>query len=223
MYEGWTPDGTRITFVRANSRQILWQPSDRSAPENVLVTTERIPVPTSWSPDGRLLVFAEANPATGFDVWTLDVRTRQRAPLLQTRFNEMSPMVSPDGRWLLYTSDETGRPEVFIESFPPGRSRSQVSRDGGTEPLWAPNGREVFFRQLNTLMAATIADGPPPAKPAALFNLPSWQANMTRTNYDVTPDGRQFIVARSSEAETAGTRIHIILNWAQELRRLATR
>jgi hypothetical protein len=110
--------------------------------------------------------------------------------------------------------------EIYVQTYPEGRLRTRVSRDGGTEPRWARNGRELFFRQGNTMMTVRVESEPPVPSPTPLFTLSAWTSSPARTNYDVAPDGR-FVIVRSNEAETAGTEIRLVLNWAEQLKRLA--
>ena len=96
----------------------------------------------SWSPDGQLLAFVEINPTTGYDIWVLRLGDRKAQPFLRTPFNEGAPRFSPDGRWLAYVSDESGRYEIYVQPYPGPGGKWQISTEGGTEPLWNRNGRE---------------------------------------------------------------------------------
>ncbi len=215
IYPGWTPDGRYITFLRAPPGVLLRRPADGSGPEEAILTGG-IGIPHSWSPDGRVLAFTQSR-----DIWTLRIEDRTRQPFLQTPFTEWTPMLSPDGRWLAYTSDETGRFEVYVQPFLSAGARSRISRDGGTEPLWARNGKELFFRQDDSLMAVAMLNGAPVGGPQLLFSAPTLRATSAgRTNYDVTPDGQRFVMIRR---EPDAPRIQVVLNWADELRRRVPR
>ncbi len=208
LFPGWTPDGSRITFFK-HPDQFVWQRSDRSTPAEVVVASPRM-VPQSWSLDGRLLVFTDLGVDRGSDIWVLRLEDKQRRALVQSRFDELAPTISPDGRWLAYTSDESGRHEVYVQPFPDGGQRWQISRGGGTEPLWSKNGGELFFRQEQKLMA--VAAQRPFETPVELFEAGWWATRFSsRTNYDVAPDGR-FVMLRSNDA-TEQARIHVIVNW----------
>ena len=129
----------------------------------------------SWSPDGQLLAFIEVNPTTGWDIWVLRHRGDRKAqPFLRTPFNEGAPRFSPDGRWLAYISDESGRYEIYVQPYPGPGGKWQISTEGGTEPVWNPNGRELFYRSGDKMMAVDIATQPSFAagKPRMLFEGP---------------------------------------------------
>jgi serine/threonine-protein kinase len=215
----WTPDGKRIAFLRgARPRALFWQPADRSGPAESILETEAGVIPESWSRDGEVLTFSERDPKDGWNIWSLSVRSGEKRPIIRTRFNELNPTISPDGGWLAYTSDETGRLEVYLQPFPNGGRQTRISRDGGTEPLWARNGHELFFREGDKLMAVEVSAGVAKGRPEALFEAPWWERFFPRTNYDVTGDGQKFVMVR--EVDQGPTRIEVVLNWAEELKRL---
>jgi Tol biopolymer transport system component len=200
------------------------KPADGSA------TTERLTVsdwhqdPGSWSPDGRILAFAQNHPETDWDIWLAHVGGEQRQDaFLSTRFREHNPMISPDGRWLAYQSDETGRFEVYVQPFPEGGSKWLVSVGGGTEPLWARNGEELFYRSGQRVMAASIRSGPnfEAESPALLFEGPfSPSLGFGSPAYDITPDGDRFVMI-APETPTPQTEFYVVVNWLEELKRLA--
>jgi serine/threonine-protein kinase len=214
----WTPDGKRITFNRTGSLQTLLQSADRSGPEEVILEGEPSQIPHCWSPDGRLLFFTVSSSKTGSDIWTLSIEDRKKQPVVVSPFNDGTPAISPSGQLLAYTSDESGRAEVYVQLFPGGGGRQQISREGGTEPLWARNGKELFFRQGARLMAVAIGAGTSFGSPHLLFDAP-WMTNTSsRTNYDVSLDGQRFVAVRTIEPGSV-PRIHVVLNWADELKR----
>jgi len=212
----WTPDSARLAF--SHNGTLYWQPADRSTEPAML--TDAAGAPGSWTPDGRTLIYTRQAIESGYDIWAFDTTARANRPVLENTFNERAPALSPDARLLAYASDASGRYEIYVQTFPEGRSRTRVSRDGGTEPRWAPDGRELFFRQGNTMMSMRVESGPPFPSPTALFTLASWTSSPARANYDVAADGR-FVIVRSNETETAGREIRIVLNWAEQLKRLA--
>jgi len=152
----WTPDGKRIAFEsnREGPYNVFWQLADGSGGLERLTTSEYLQGPSSWSPDGQLLAFHEINPATGVDIWVLRLgdpsassgQGRKAQPFLRTPFNEASPRFSPDGRWLAYISDESGRYEIYVQPYPGPGGKWQISAEGGRGPVWNPNGRELFYR-----------------------------------------------------------------------------
>jgi serine/threonine-protein kinase len=212
LFPSWTPDGNGLVFFRSDTRELLWQRVDRATSPEVLAAADQM-VPHSWSPDGQQLVVTEPGEGGGADIRVLRVADGQRRPLVATRFTEVAPGVSPDGRWLAYTSDESGRFEVYVVPFPDGGARIQISRDGGTEPVWAKEeGGELFFRQDQRLMA--VATTPRFGTPIALFDAEWWVTRFSaRPNYDVARDAHQFVLLKSSQRADSA-RIHVIVKWA---------
>ena len=142
-------------------------------------------------------------------------------PLLTTRFMERQGALAPDDRWLAYTSNEAGRHEVFVVPFPDASFKRQISTDGGAEPRWSGNGRELFYRNGNRVMAVAIETEPElnPGNPELLFEGPFGRGGFG-TNYDVTADGDRFLMIRQEEGREQGE-LQIVLNWFEELERLA--
>jgi len=220
----WTPDGKRVAFNsdKEGPPNLFWQLADGSGGLERLTTSQFTQAPSSWSPDGQLLAFIEANPTTGLDIMVLRLGDRKVQPFLQTPFNETSPRFSPDGRWLAYISDESGRFEIYVQPYPGPGGKWQISTEGGTEPLWNPNGRELFYRSGDKIMAAEIITQPSfsAGKSKILFGGPYQPTPATLTNYDVSPDGQRFLMLKPTEqAEAAPTQINVVLNWFEELKR----
>jgi Tol biopolymer transport system component/tRNA A-37 threonylcarbamoyl transferase component Bud32 len=235
----WTPDGKRITFTsnKEGPLSLFWQLADGSGGLERLNASENIQVPSSWSPDGQLLAFFEVNPTTQRDIWVLRMgdpslrsgqapsansgQVRKAQPFLRTPFSETSPRFSPDGRRLAYMSDESGRYEIYVQPYPGPGGKWQISTEGGTEPAWNPNGRELFYRSGDKMMAVDIATQPSFAagKPRMLFEGRYEQAPFPIANYDVSPDGQRFLMLKPSEsAQSAPTQINVVLNWFEELK-----
>jgi serine/threonine-protein kinase len=221
----WTPDGKRLTFSLAQEGpwNIFWMPSDGSGAPERLAATQDAQWPGSWSPDGQVLAYTEASPTMGYDIWVLSIRGQRKAqPFLQTPSNESGPTFAPDGRWLAYQSDESGRQEIYVRPFPGPGGKFQISTEGGTEPVWARDGRELFYRNGDKMMAAAIETkaGFAAAKPRYLFERPYEPAFYTfGANYDVSPDGRRFLMIKAAEQETGAARINVVLNWFEDLKR----
>jgi Tol biopolymer transport system component len=220
----WTPDGKRIAFfsTKDGPLNLFWQLADGSGGLEKLATSDFINVPISFSPDGQLLAFHEANRTTGEDILVLRLSDRKILPFLRTHFNEADPRFSPDGRWIAYLSDESGRYEIYVQPYPGPGGKSQVSRDGGTEPVWNPNGRELFYRNGDKMMAVGITTQPNFAlgNPQLLFERPYGLATVPISNYDVSPDGRRFLMLKPTEQKAAAsTQINVVLNWFEELKR----
>jgi eukaryotic-like serine/threonine-protein kinase len=224
-YQVWTRDGKRMTF-RSPPFNLDWMPADGSGAPQRLMTSENLPLPGSWSPDGQVLAFSEQDPTTGWDIWTLRLDGEPKPqPFLRTKSNEDAPMFSPDGHWLAYQSDESGRYEIYVRPFPGPGGKWQISTEGGTEPVWAKNGRELFYRSANKMMAATVESKPlfAASKPRQLFEgLYDGGAFDFEPNYDVAPDGQRFLMLEPTEqAKATPQQINVVLNWSDELRRLA--
>ena len=220
----WTPDGKRIAFysTKDGPLNLFWQLADGSGGLEKLATSDFINVPDSFSPDGQLLAFHEANPKSGEDIIVLRLTDRKVQPFLRTPFNEADPRFSPDGRWIAYMSDESGRSEIYVQPYPGPGGKWQISTDGGTEPVWNRNGRELFYRNGNKMMAVEITTQPNFAlgNPRVLFEGPYVLATVPISNYDVSPDGRRFLMVKPTEqAQAAPTQINVVLNWFEELKR----
>jgi Tol biopolymer transport system component len=226
LYPVWTPDGKRIAFQSSKEGplgplKVFWQLADGSGGLERLTSSEDTGAPVSWSPDGQLLAYIEITPTTGYDIWVLRMSDRKAQPFLRTPFNESVPRFSPDGRWLAYVSDESGRYEIYVQSYPGPGGKFQISTDGGTEPVWNPNGRELFYRTGDKMMAVDIATNPgfTAGKPRMLFEGPYAPTPATFPNYDVSPDGQRFLMLKPVEqTEAAPTRINVVLNWFEELK-----
>jgi serine/threonine-protein kinase len=155
----------------------------------------------------------------------LRVSDRKTERFLETPSFEDAPQFSPDGRWLAYTSDESGRMEIFVKPYPGPGGKWQISTDGGTEPLWNHNGRELFYRNGDRMMAVDISTQPGFAagKPRQLFER-HYLANPignARPNYDISADGQRFLMVKPvDQEEAARTQINVVLNWTEELKRL---
>jgi eukaryotic-like serine/threonine-protein kinase len=225
-YPSWTPDGKRIAFtsIKEGPVNLFWQLADGSGGLERLNTSEHSQAPLSWSPDGQLLAFVEINPITGYDIWVLRMGDRKAQPFLRTPFTETAPQFSPDGRWLAYVSDESGRNEIYVQPYPGPGGKWQISTDGGAEPVWNRNGRELFYRSGDKMMAVDIATEPSlvAGKPRMLF-----QGQYVPTPppssfpfYDVSPDGQRSLMLKPSEQTGAApTQINVVLNWFEELKR----
>ncbi len=224
-YPAWTPDGKRIAFLSNKDGQlnIFWQLVDGSGGLERLTSSDVVQTPNSWSPDGKLLAFNEITPA-GIDIGVLRLADRKVQPFLQTPVNESAPRFSPDGRWMAYVSDESGRYEVYVQPYPGPGGKWQISAEGGTEPVWNPNGRELFFRSGDKMMAVDIATQPGFAagKTRMLFEGQYQPTPVTFPNYDVSPDGQRFLMLKPVEqTQAAPTQINVVLNWFEELKQKA--
>lgn len=220
----WSPDGSRVAFNSTReglARNIYVLPSDGSIlePERV-VASDHDKAPSAWSPDGQSLLFNDNGGETKGDVWLLPMAgDRKPRPWLQTAFAEGEAAFSPDGRWVAYASDQTGDFEVWVRPFPGPGSPTRVSPAGGHDPVWARNGRELFYQQGQKLMAAEVTG----SSGALQFKTPhllfeggfiSWEPNTPRS-YDVSPDGRFLMI---EPTPTYSQRLNVVINWGQELK-----
>jgi eukaryotic-like serine/threonine-protein kinase len=216
----WTPDGKHIAFY-SNKEGILnlfWQKADGSGGLEQLISSPTLQVPQSFSPDGQWLAFQNIDAATSTDIWVLRMRDRKAQPFLRTSFIEGNARFSPDGDWLAYVSDESGRSEVYVQSFPGPGAKRQISTEGGTEPAWNPNGKELFYRSGDAMMAVDVATKPTfvLGNPRMLFAGQYVPASVPITNYDVSPDGQKFLMVEPEQR--AITQINIVQNWFEELK-----
>jgi serine/threonine-protein kinase len=221
----WTPDGKRISFYSTKDgppANIFWQLADGSGGLERLGTSKYAQVPRSWSPDGQFLAFHENNPGTKKDIWVLRLSDRKAEPFLLTPFNEGGPTFSPDGHWLAYISDESGRQEIYVQPYPGPGGKWQISTEGGSEPEWDRNGRELFYRSGNKMMSVEVTTQPTfsAGKPKVLFEGRYFavQPPLAGTAYDVSLDGQRFLMVKETEATTSNTQINVVQNWFQELK-----
>jgi len=209
----WSADGSRIAYIsdRASptrNRAVWIQPADGSGTPEVLIAGDRYVQEVTWSADGRSIAYREgySDGKTQRDIWVFragDDTTRR--PFVATKADEQNPKLSPDGRWLMYTSDESGTDEIYVRPFPDGAGRWQISSDGGTQPLWRRDGRELFYRdRAGNMVAAPVLAGPGFATgaPRALFSTTRYLAEGNSTSYDVTPDGSRFLMILRPVGET---------------------
>ena len=224
----WTPDGKRIAFMsnKDGGMHIFWQLADGSGGLERLTQADAsvFDVPFSWSPDGQLLVLL-ANGPSGGDIFVLRMSDRKAQAFLQSSRAFLSaPQFSPDGRWLAYVSAESSRREIYVQPYPGTGGKWQISTEGGNEPAWNRNGRELFYRDEDKMMAVDIntRSGFAAGKPRQIFegHYQLSTLNRVRSEYDVSPDGQRFLMLKPVEQEQAPTQINVVLNWTEELKRL---
>ena len=215
----WTPDGKRITFSASRigkPRQTIARAFDGSGAEETLFTTPEHQHLGSWSPSGQL-VTDEA--AANWGIFAGPPDEKQRRVFLNERFSEQGSRLSPDGRWLAYTSNESSRTEVYVQAFPGPGGKWQISTEGGNEPQWSRDGRELYYRNGDRMMVVTIETQPAfrASAPRVLFEGRYARIGWPQANYDVAADGR-FLMIRGDE-QTLPTTLRAVLNWSEELRR----
>ncbi|MBA3440285.1 MAG: PD40 domain-containing protein, partial [Pyrinomonadaceae bacterium] len=177
--------------------------------------------PTDWSRDGRYILYRQIDPQTRYDIWALPVfGERKPFAFLHTEANEAAAVLSPDGRWLAYSSDESGRYEVYVQSFPGGGTKRQISIGGGIGPHWHGDGKELYYHAPDgKLMAVPVTSGASLAvgAPVALFEFRA-SGNVIMPYYSVTRDGQRFLLSTIVETEAAAP-LTVVINWTAEANR----
>jgi RNA polymerase sigma factor (TIGR02999 family) len=225
----WTPDGRKVVFDwwRAGPANIYWQTADGSLPMERLTTSENLQWASSLSPDGNTLAFVGFNPDSGHDLLLLHMHDRKFTPFLNSRFDERWPEFSPDGRFIAYASDESGDYEVYVRPFPGLGGKTQVSNEGGAEPLWSRDGKQLFYRrpqrrptQVWVVDLQTVA-GFSAGKPRLLFERAGYGTSDPTRDWDISLDGQKFLMVRFEERKPQPvTEMVLVQNWLEELKRL---
>ncbi len=214
----WTPDGRKIAYASGLPADIFWRTADAGAPAERLLEREGPQYPTSWSANGRLLIFEEGARNT-YDIWLLPIGETPR-PLIATPASELGGQFSPDGRWVAYHSNESGRFEVYVRPFPAvGEGKWTISTSGGQHALWSPDGTELFYVVGSSVMRVSIDGRGSQLKagtPELLFSGPF---DIAYTNYTLSNDGAHFIMVEV-DPEARQTQLSVVVNWAEELKRL---
>jgi serine/threonine protein kinase len=223
----WSPDGGRIAFATSRgggaSTDIFQTLSSGAGRAEALLTSEHRELPTDWSRDGQSLLYERIGKDTKSEIWVLPLAgERKPAPVLQAPFNESGSVFSPDGRWIAYVSDESGRQEVYVQTFPASAAKWRISPDGGSQPRWRRDGREIFYLTADgRLMAAGVAPGVgfEAASPTPLFRTEAMNLDVAGTaiQYAVASDGQRFLVSSPVEGQR-GEPISVVLNWTAGLK-----
>jgi serine/threonine-protein kinase len=196
-------------------RNIYWKIADGKGEEERITAGENMQTPRSWSPKGDLC-FTDWSPTTKNDLWILRLdENRRQEPFLITQFQEGEARFSPNGSWLAYVTNETGRREVYVLRYPETSKPWQISREGGDAPLWSHDGSELLYRNGDKMMGVDIKTEPSfiAGKPRLLFEGQFGPG-------DVASDGR-FMMVQPLEPEQPATKIHLVLNWFKELKQKA--
>ncbi|MCG8606795.1 protein kinase, partial [bacterium] len=221
----WSPDGRWIAFVSTLADQpgtVVRKRADGSGNPEPLWTSDHHVHVECWSADGRSLIVMDRDPNTVEDLWLIKIGDKTAArPLLQTQFSEYGGRISPDGNWLAYTSNESGRYEVYVRAFPDMDNKVQVSANGGFQAIWAANGQELFYRDADHVFAVRVVPGKKFAvtSPKKLFSDPFALKRGIHTQYDVSRDGKRFLMIESDPR--GRTSLKVVFNWFEELKRLA--
>lgn len=226
----WSPDGTRIVYgsVRNGKMGLYQKPANNAGIEEQLLESEETVLPMSWSPDGSSIVYEVIDPKTSNDLWMLPPRgDRKSIPLLHTPFAETHGQFSPDGKWLAYYSNEAGHNEVYVQSFPSGGGKWQISTNGGIFPRWRRDGRELFYMSQNgggKMMAVDVNSSGSTFEvgtPKELFDSPYVALTHSATSpmfhpFIVSTDGQRFLIPHppSNDAASLTMPIVVVENWA---------
>ena len=226
----WSRDGKRLAY--RSSQMGPWNLFVKNASgageAEQLTRTEHLTEPGSWSPDGNLLAYTELDPVTGRDIWVMPVDGSASSgsdgkprPIVKTPADDSGGKFSPDGRWLAYSSSESGQAEVYVMPFPGSGKAQKISTQSGSEPVWSHSGRELFYRQGTRLMAVDIKTQPvfSAGGGQVLFQGQYERGLPGRPNYDVSPDDQRFLMIQTVEQEQPAAQIKMVLNWIDELKK----
>jgi len=221
----WTRDGKRVAFSwsKTVAAEIWWAAADGSGKMEQLRKTDSAQRVNSWTEDGKYLAIVDLGDETGWDIRMLRMADRQLIPFATTKSDEVFPEFSPDGLWLAYASNESGRNEVYVRSLPDGKRTLPISSEGGTSPLWSPDGRELFYWNIafTKLMKVDISPGQnlSAGTPKLLFEFAATGSSLVRI-YDITPDGRRFLIREKKNYDLPPvTELNLVRNWFEELKR----
>ena len=213
-YPVWSPDGSHIAFGsdREGSMDLYQKRASGAGQEELLLKSDTRKFPTDWSSDGRFLLYIEVDPKTKHDLWVLPMEgDRKPVAVIKTQFAERGGAFSPDGRWIAYISDESGRFEIYVQPYPTTGAKWQVSKNGGHWPHWRRDGKELFWLELDgTMMAAGVSAG---QTFQAEIATPLFKTGLTEIadRYSVSPDGQRFLLRMP--VETGSRSVTVVQNW----------
>ena len=216
----WTPDNRRVTYTQAQTGtppEIYWKPADGTGVAERLFEMPHAQFPTCWSPDGEVLAFNHEDPVSNSDIYLFHRTTGETQAFRSTTSNEGMAKFHPAGRWLAYHSDRSGQYEVYVADYPSGPER-QVSPAGGTNPVWSPDGTELFFRTGDKFWRASTAFEPKLiiGEPELLFEHPHQGRGNYADSYGIAADGT-IVTIDLDPAETKPSEISIVLNWQRSI------
>jgi eukaryotic-like serine/threonine-protein kinase len=221
----WSSDGTRLVFASTGSgagTHIHAKSATGAGAEDLVFESNSNEIPTDWSPNGRYIPFSRQKTGGGVDLWVLDTIEKKASPFIETRFDKAQSKISPDGRWIAYTTNDSGMYQIVVQSFPdPNGGKWQITSQGGIEPKWRHDGRELYYLALDGKLMAVSIKGEKTIEagtPTPLFETPLTvpRGQLPRTHrYDVAPDGR-FLIAVPKATATAPP-IVAVMNWTSGL------
>jgi Tol biopolymer transport system component len=215
----WSPGARTLAFNSTREQGLYVQNADGSGTAELLFQLRGQGSVSDWSRDGRFIIYVNLSAEGGRDLWIVPTETGGKpTPFNQTPYNEQSAMFSPDVRWIAYTSDESGRDEVYVQPFPTTGARVQISLDGGSQPFWRDDGRELFYVGLDgALMTVSVTPGSELGygRPQRLFAADLYTASSTRS-YAASRDGKRFLLV--APTESAARPVTVVINWEAPIR-----
>ncbi|HEX9085709.1 MAG TPA: hypothetical protein VF836_13300, partial [Gemmatimonadaceae bacterium] len=221
----WTPDDQRIAYAATHggTPSIYWRQADGTGSEQQIAAAhtpgEHLHV-GSFSPDGRTLTYTNYTGASAADIWVMSLADHKARTFVASPSNEGGPRFSPDGRFIAYTSNESGRDEVYVQSFPGPGGKWQISDSGGREPVWSPAGKEIFYRNGDNMMAVVVETGQQFAArtPNLLFTGHFVPFRRSEAGYDVNGDGTKFLMVQRDPGSVP-KELFVVIDWVDEVTR----
>jgi Tol biopolymer transport system component len=221
----WSPDGTRLAFAssRTGNDDIYTKSASGVGTEELVFKSDAVEIPVNWSRDGRFIVFSRTHPSgSGNDTWVLQLSPEKKAiPFVESPFDKVHAKVSPDGRWIAYSTNDSGMYQIVVQSFPdPNGGKWQITAQGGVEPKWRRDSRELYYLAFDGKLMAVPVKGDrsfEAGTPAPLFDTP---LTVTRPvpgrdrRYDVAADGRFLLV---TPVQSASAPVTVVVNWLSGL------
>jgi Tol biopolymer transport system component len=219
----WSPDGQRLAYHSAYGHSLFARPANGASQVQTLLRSKYPVYINDWSPDGRYLMFTQASPETQNDLWLLPTTGEPNpTPFLNSPFNESQGQFSPDGKWVAYTSDESGQPEIYVQSMPVGTFKSQISSGGGSYPRWRGDGKELLYIASDGTLTATALrstrQGLEFAPATPLFRVVEPLGTFAYP-YDVAPDGQRILALSPIGTGNAAAPLTVLVNWEASLKR----
>jgi Tol biopolymer transport system component len=229
LFPIWSPDGSRIAWQsnRGGTYGLYQKLASGMGQEKLLLQSSNQIIPRDWSTDGRFIVYQQIDPKTNSDVWALPLEGEHKPfPLLQSPYLEGNPRLSPDGRWLAYYSDETGRGEVYVTTFPSPGAKWQISTAGGGQPQWRRDGKELYYTAADGRLMAVAVEGRTSSEagfeagvPQALFEMRlPFGSLLYVDSYNASADGQRFLV-NTPVGEAMAAPLTVVINWTAEVER----